>query len=108
MAPREISTNRRGLPRKESRSPSGRCVLRGANSRRYSPPNKKEGPKKIRATTWSTFWAEGSRQGGAFAESPFNFLRERGETQRLRRGSCPCRHSNWTALSVRCRWVSLL
>src|SRR5260221_14411833 len=69
-------------PRKKTRSPSGRCVHRAANSRTYCQPEKREGLKKIRATTSPVFWAAGNRRAGACADSRLHRLREPHETQR--------------------------
>src|SRR5260370_34472033 len=69
-------------PRKETRSPSGRCVHRAASSRTYCRPEKRQGLKKIRATTSKAFWAAGNRRFGACADSRLHRLRERHETQR--------------------------
>src|SRR4029077_10110342 len=69
-------------PRKETRSPSGRCAHRAASSRMYCRPEKREGLKKTRATTSSAFWAAGNRRSGACAGSRLHRLREPHETQR--------------------------
>src|SRR4029077_3577131 len=69
-------------PRKETRSPSGRCAHRAASSRTYCRPEKREGQKKTRATTSKAFWAAGNRRAGACADSHFHRLREPHETQR--------------------------
>src|SRR5215468_3248096 len=84
VAPREISANRQCLPKKESRSQSGRCAHRAASSRTYCRPDKKEGRKKIRATTLLAFLAGGNRRSGAFVGSRFNSVREPDKTQRSR------------------------
>src|SRR6266852_3817502 len=68
-------------PRKETRSPSGRCVHRAASSRTYCRPEKREGLKKTRATTSPAFWAAGNRRSGACADSRLHRLREPHETQ---------------------------
>src|SRR5207249_9662568 len=68
-------------PRKETRSPSGRCVHRAASSRTYCRPEKREGLKKTRATTSPAFWAAGSRRAGACADSRLHCLPEPYETQ---------------------------
>src|SRR5215471_3253847 len=81
-APTETSANRQCPPRKETRSPSGRCVHRAASSRTYCRPDKREGLKKTRATTSSAFWAAGNRRSGACADSRLHCLREPHETQR--------------------------
>src|ERR1700756_1876802 len=60
-APTETSANRQCPPRKETRSPSGRCVHRAASSRTYCRPGEREGLKKTRATTSQAFWAAGNR-----------------------------------------------
>src|SRR5215467_1784291 len=82
MAPRETSANRQCPPRKENRSQSGRCVHHAASSRTYCQPNKREGPKKIRATTLPAFWAAENRRSGAFADSRIHSLRDLHGTQR--------------------------
>src|SRR5580698_10753277 len=69
MAPREISANRLSPPKKESRLQSMRCVHHAASSQTYCQPNRKEGLKKSRATTWKAFWAAGNRRFGACADS---------------------------------------
>src|SRR5262249_30788655 len=80
--PRGISANRQCLPKKESRSRSGRCVHRATSNRTYYRPDKREGQKKTRAKALSTFWAAGNRRSGVFAGSRFNSLRRPEETQR--------------------------
>src|SRR5882672_4639098 len=82
-APIEISANRQYPPRKETQSPSERCVHHAASSRTYCQPGKKEGLKKTRATTLPAFWAAGSRQSGVFAYSRIHSPRAPHETQRL-------------------------
>src|SRR5260370_607992 len=69
-------------PRKETRSPSGKCVHRAARSRTYCRPDKREGLKKTRATTSKAFWAAGNRRAGACADSRLHCLPEPHETQR--------------------------
>src|SRR5262249_47207537 len=81
-APTETSANRQCPPRKETRSPSARCVRRAASSRTYCQPEKKVGLKKTRATTSPAFWAAGNRRFGACVDSHLHFLREPHETQR--------------------------
>src|SRR6516164_6856107 len=68
-------------PRKETRSPSGRCVHRAASSRTYCRPGEREGLKKTRATTSQAFWAAGNRRSGACANSRVHCLPEPQETQ---------------------------
>src|SRR5437016_8513081 len=68
-------------PRKETRSPSGRCAHRAASSRTYCRPEKREGLKKTRATTSPAFWAAGNRRSGAWADSRLHSLPEPHETQ---------------------------
>src|ERR1700745_1164895 len=80
-APTEISANRQCPPRKETRSPSGRCVHRAASSRTYCRPGEREGLKKTRATTSQVFWAAGNRRTGACADSRGHCLPEAHETQ---------------------------
>src|SRR6266567_4271248 len=80
-APTETSANRQCPPRKETRSPSGRCVHRAASSRTYCRPGEREGLKKTRATTSQAFWAAGNRRSGACADSRVHCLPEPHETQ---------------------------
>src|SRR5215475_517824 len=109
MAPIETSANKLCLPRKGSRLPSGRCAPRAANNRMCCRRDKKEGPKKTRATTSSAFWAAGNRRFGAFADSRFNSLREPEETQRPYHRILSMltlmnqKQVNWIPLSVRYR-----
>src|SRR6202790_1703201 len=81
-APTETSANRQCPPRKETRSPSGRCVHRAASSRTYCRPEKREGRKKTRATTSPAFWAAGNRRCVDCADSRLHRLPEPHETQR--------------------------
>ena len=67
---------------KETRSPSGMCVLRAASSQTYCRPEKREDLKKTQAKTSPVFWAAGNRRSGACADSRLHCLREHHETQR--------------------------
>src|SRR5882672_5916192 len=78
-APIEISANRQYPPRKETQSPSERCVHRAASSRTYCRPGKREGLKKTRATTLPAFWAAGNRRADACADSRLHCLPEGGK-----------------------------
>src|SRR5258707_7354943 len=69
-------------PRKETRSPSGKCVHRAARSRTYCRQDKREGLKKPRPTTSKAFWAAVNRRAGACADSRLHCLPEPRETQR--------------------------
>ena len=69
MVPTETSANRQCLPRKETRSPSGRYVHRAASSQMYCRPGETEGLKKTRATTSQASWAADNRLSGACAHS---------------------------------------
>src|SRR6266446_2067749 len=79
--PTKISANRQCPPRKETRSPSGRCAHRAASIRTYCRPDKREGLKKTRATTSSAFWDADNRRSGACEGSRFHRVREPRETQ---------------------------
>src|SRR5215469_16670106 len=81
-APTETSANRQCPPRKETQSPSGRCVRRAASSRTYCRPKEREGLKKTRATTWLAFLAEDNRRFGACGDLRIHFLCPLHETQR--------------------------
>src|SRR5260370_38087153 len=80
-APTETSANMQCPPRKETRSPSGRCVHRAASSRTYCRPEKREVLKKTRATTSPAFWAASNRRAGACTDSRLHCLPEPYETQ---------------------------
>src|SRR5262249_32902932 len=93
--------NRQCPPRKETRSPSGRCVHRAASSRTYCLPGEREGLKKTRATTSQAFWAAGNRRPGACADSRVHCLPEPHETQSCAPATCllaaPRRSILWKA-----------